>query len=386
MKNFLHKIVFVLILTTAMFAFVACGDDNNGGGKAPITGTLASETEGLKFTSGTYTKFIDVQTDGTVGAIQVDVTYEGAATGWITTKMDDGDVLVTVMKNTGAARSAKVVISAKGAEAISIPVAQKAVFSSEIMGHYTPKRLAEGQTNADIFVTPTYTGDEPQINMSFMVENVPDYTWPITTITSMAQLMGSMAYGDGLHYFDFKEDGTIGAGYSELLEFSMENGFVFGPKIDFPNAETLEVLPVDAITYYTKDGKVYFAIDKEYLKAVGQAELEMDLGAIIDALLAQYPGLGIESTPEYYAIPLKYEISGNEMTLKVDREMMMPYVPLIKSLVEAFLPEGDIEVSLDPSDPETPPMLIPAKALVLSLIEGLFDKSDTLEIGIRMTK
>jgi len=41
--------------------------------------------------------------------------------------------------------------------------------------------------------------------------------------------------------------------------------------------------------------------------------------------------------------------------------MMMPYMPLITSLVDAFLPDGDIEVSLDP---ESDPMKIPATALV----------------------
>ncbi len=118
------------------------------------------------------------------------------------------------------------------------------------------------------------------------------------------------------------------------------------------------MLPVDAITYYTKDGKVYFAIDKEYLTYIGQAELEMDLPQIIDALLAQYPGLGIEATDDYYAIPLKYGVKDGVTTLKVDKEMMMPYMPLITSLVEAFLPDGDIEVSLDP---ESDPMKIPAR-------------------------
>ena len=62
-----------------------------------------------------------------------------------------------------------------------------------------------------------------------------------------------------------------------MLGFDMNAGPTFGSEVEFPNAETLEVLPVDAITYYTKDGKVYFAIDKEYLTYIGQAELEMNL-------------------------------------------------------------------------------------------------------------
>ena len=133
----------------------------------------------------------------------------------------------------------------------------------------------------------------------------------------------------------------------------------------------------------TKDGKVYFAIDKEYLTYIGQAELEMNLPQIIDALLAQYPGLGIEATDDYYAIPLKYGVKDGVTTLKVDKEMMMPYMPLITSLVDAFLPDGDIEVSLDP---ESDPMKIPAKALVNSLLDALFNQSQSIEIGIGLTK
>lgn len=55
MKNFLHKIAYVLVMCAAMSAFTACSDsDNKGGG--PLTGTLSVETGSLKFTSGTYSK------------------------------------------------------------------------------------------------------------------------------------------------------------------------------------------------------------------------------------------------------------------------------------------------------------------------------------------
>lgn len=99
MKNFLHKIAYVLVMCAAMSAFTACSDsDNKGGG--PLTGTLSVETGSLKFTSGTYSKGFEVKTDGTVGAIQVDVNYKGSETGWITAKVNDGDVVVTVARNT----------------------------------------------------------------------------------------------------------------------------------------------------------------------------------------------------------------------------------------------------------------------------------------------
>lgn len=46
-------------------------------------------------------------------------------------------------------------------------------------------------------------------------------------------------------------------------------------------------------------------------------------------------------------------------------------------------PTGDIEVSLDP---ESDPMKIPAKALVNSLLDALFNQSQSIEIGIGLTK
>lgn len=99
MKNFLHKIAYVLVMCAAMSAFTACSDSDNKGGDA-VTGTLSVETGSLKFTSGTYSKGFEVKTDGTVGAIQVDVNYKGSETGWITAKVNDGDVVVSVARNT----------------------------------------------------------------------------------------------------------------------------------------------------------------------------------------------------------------------------------------------------------------------------------------------
>jgi len=105
MKNFVHKITCVLVMCAATVAFTACSDSDNKG-DGPVTGTLSVETGALKFTSGAYSKGFEVETDGTVGAIQVDVNYKGAETGWITAKVNDGDVVVTVARNTGDARMA----------------------------------------------------------------------------------------------------------------------------------------------------------------------------------------------------------------------------------------------------------------------------------------
>lgn len=80
MKNFVHKITCVLVMCAATVAFTACSDSDNKG-DGPVTGTLSVETGALKFTSGAYSKGFEVGTDGTVGAIQVDVNYKGSETG-----------------------------------------------------------------------------------------------------------------------------------------------------------------------------------------------------------------------------------------------------------------------------------------------------------------
>lgn len=164
--------------------------------------------------------------------------------------MNDGDVVVTVARNTGDARTADVVLSAKGAESVTVSISQKAVFSSDLVGRYTPYVPDPENPIANFFINPVYADMDPekvpQIDMGFLF---PGFIMPVTTVTGLANQLVGMMYGGGLTYFDFKDDGTIGAGYRDMLGFDMNAGPTFGSEVEFPNAETLEVLPVDAITY-----------------------------------------------------------------------------------------------------------------------------------------
>ncbi len=134
---------------------------------------------------------------------------------------------------------------------------------------------------------------------------------------------------------------------------------------------------------HQEDGKVYFAIDKEYLTYIGQAELERQPAPDHRRPAGAVSGPGIEVTERSRCDPAQVRGEDGVTTLKVDKEMMTLYMPLITSLVDAFLPHGDIEVSLDP---ESDPMKIPAKALVNSLLDALFNQSQSIEIGIGLTK
>ena len=203
MKNFVHKITCVLVMCAATVAFTACSDSDNKG-DGPVTGTLSVETGALKFTSGAYSKGFEVEPDGTVGAIQVDVNYKGAETGWITAKVNDGDVVVTVARNTGDARTADVVLSAKGAESVTVSISQKAVFSSDLVGRYTPYVPDPENPIANFFINPVYADMDPekvpQIDMGFLF---PGFIMPVTTVTGLANQLVGMMYGGGLTYFDF---------------------------------------------------------------------------------------------------------------------------------------------------------------------------------------
>ena len=178
MKNFVHKITCVLVMCAATVAFTACSDSDNKG-DGPVTGTLSVETGALKFTSGAYSKGFEVETDGTVGAIQVDVNYKGAETGWITAKVNDGDVVVTVARNTGDARTADVVLSAKGAESVTVSISQKAVFSSDLVGRYTPYVPDPENPIANFFINPVYADMDPEKVPQIVAEHIVNGHVPV---------------------------------------------------------------------------------------------------------------------------------------------------------------------------------------------------------------
>lgn len=299
----------------------------------------------------------------------------------------NGMVTVSVVKNTKSKRDGVISLKVGEKTIVSIPVTQKEVFSSDLIGLYKPFVADPENPIAEFFITPTYPEgtEEPEVDVSFIFG--PGAMWPVSVVTSLANQMVGMLYAGGLDHFEFKDDGTFSAGYRNLLGFDMSNGPTYSEEMfTYPSAETLEMIPADAISYYTENSKVYFAINKEYLSQIGQSELETDLTVLIEALLEQYPEIGnsIVSNDEIFALPLNYLFEGGKLKLWVDREMMMPFIPLLSELVETMLPE-EITVQMDPNDPQTA-MTIPVKNLLGQLLEGLFTKTESLEIGISLAK
>lgn len=383
MKNLMHRIALALAACAAALALNACTEE--GTEPKPEPGTLTTQTEQLSFRSGTSSQLIDVKAVET-GELVVEVTYEGTAADWITTAVQADGVLVTVAKNPAEARTAKVIINAENAaQALSVPVSQKEVFESELIGKFSPKLDEENSTDefpyGDLFINYEWTdpANSPTLDLSFMDPTATEpIALPLDFIIPIAQQMVQQLYYRGLTFFEFKDDGTIGAGYCEMIDFL---NLEFSEEKLFPNPETLAVLPADAITYFTQEGKVYFAIDKKFLSAVGTAELEMDLLPIIDEILAQYPDLGIISNDEVYALPLKYTLEGDVLTILVDKEMMMPYKELITGLAGMIPKEIPLQM-----DPEADPIIVPAQALVNSLLTAVFDQTKVFEFGIRLVK
>lgn len=298
----------------------------------------------------------------------------------------NGTVTVSVKKNTGDKRETEILIFGKGVGLKQIPLMQKAAFSSDLVGTYEPFQ-SDPERPAEFFITPTYPqgAEIPKVDISFLFG--PGAEWEVPIVTDLANQIVGMLYGGGLEHFEFRDDGTISAGYRTLLGFDMSAGPTYSTEVyTYPNEETMELVPSDAITYYTENGMVYFCIDKAYLSAIGNSELDTDLTEMIEGLRQQYPEIGrvIVSNDEFFGLPLKYSVEGTKVKLWVDREMMMPFIPLLSELAETLLPE-ELPVQMDPNDPETT-MTVPVKNLVNQLLDGLFAKTETLELGISLAK
>lgn len=277
-----------------------------------------------------------------------------------------------------AAAGALLIVSCNNDKDTTVP------FTSELIGSYTPVIISDPDSNVkagDMFVNTTWVeGTEPMIDMSFMD---PESTEPMLLPASMMPVMMSGIYtglyGGGLVSFDFKNDGTFGFTYHEAEDMmSLEFSTVVST---FPSPETEKLVPNGVLGYYTQDSKVYFKVSKAYLTQVGNAELGMDLTPMIDGIIETYKLQGsIVSTEEFFALPLKYTKKDGVLTIIVDRELILPFMPLVEMLVGSMVP---VEIEADIFGMGTP-LKVPARALLSSLLDGLITKSTSFEIGIRM--
>lgn len=258
-------------------------------------------------------------------------------------------------------------------------------FESELIGYYTP-RAQQTDTESvsestpvvygDIFITPTWKdpNNVPTIDMSAIFGQPVSIDMMLMLTSSMIPML----YAGGLDHFEFKNDGTFAFGYRELVDFlEMKFSETVGK---FPSPETEQLVPTGAITYYTEGGKLYFAVNKMYLTQIGNSQLGMDLTELIDTMIKEYNLSGsVVSTKEKFALPLKYTLADNVLTIKVDLEMMKPFLPLIQSLLPLLPEEAEFDMGGGPAT-------IPARKVVGELVDGLLNQTTALEIGIRLDK
>ncbi|WP_288170700.1 hypothetical protein [uncultured Alistipes sp.] len=266
-------------------------------------------------------------------------------------------------------------------------------FSSELIGSYKPASVsrptaADPEEMQEYYLTFDVTWTDPDnipgIDLNYTsignqlngteIFGFP-YQMPMNTVLSMVEAIGSGIVKGGLIGVELKNDGSFGAQYKDLIvegtDVSAILGALLNPKFgeevkSFPNAETSEILPEGAIGYYTKDSKLYFKIGRDFLKAAGGADL--DVPALIDGLLTQYPSLGIVSADDYYAIPLKYVQENGVVKVYVDRAMMVPFLDVFSSLLGSL--DSSVTMGIDAG----------------KIIKDLKDNTTEMEIALRLQK
>lgn len=374
MKNILRKAASLFIVCTALVAFTACNDDDK-----QDQGKLTPETTDFRFTSGTYSKVLAVETEH-LSSYAADVIYDGSETGWVMPVVQEGGVKISVQPNTAStARSAKLVLSAAGIPDVTVTISQKAKFASELIGSYVPKWDQDAWDFGLYLSTEWSEKGAPALKIG-VDENGKDNLIVWELIEMMLPQMVGVYYAQGLAGLDLLDDGRVGVKYRSV---TLENGLtdIFNPTfgkeiLSFPDAEAMPIVPVDAISYYTQGDKIFLAVDKQFVTKVDPGTLGAPVVSMIDGMIAKYQ-LGLVSNTEVFALPLKYKVEGDVLTLYVDREMILPFKGLLVDLIGQLVPDEGVSMSEE--------MAI-AKADIVKFVADIFDNSTKFELGINLTK
>lgn len=371
MKNIFMRAAMLLAVGAMGFAFTACNDDDK-----QDQAKLTPETTDFRFTSGTYSKVLAVETEH-LSSYSADVVYDGSETGWVTPVVQEGGVKITVQPNTASTkRSAKLVLSAPGVQDVTVAITQKAKFASELIGNYVPKVNTAAYDFGLVLSTEWNDNGAPSLPLNGDKDNAIE--WGL--VEYMLPMMVGAYYAQGLVGLELLDDGRVGAKYRSV---TLENGLtdIFNPTfgeevLSFPDIETLPIVPVDAISYYTQDGKIYLAVDKQFISKVDPGTLGTPIAAMIDGMIAKYK-LGVVSNEEVFALPLKYKVEGDVSTLYVDREMILPFKGLLVDLIGQLVPDEGVSMGEE--------MAI-TKEDILKFVSDIFDNSTKFELGIKLTK
>ena len=249
-------------------------------------------------------------------------------------------------------------------------------FESELIGSYVP-RMDQAAYDFGIFLSTEWNEKGAP---SLPLNGDPDNTIGWELIEAMLPMMGGAYYAQGLVGLELQNDGRVGAKYRSV---TLENGMadIFNPTFSeevftFPDAATLPMVPADAVRYYTQNGRLYLTVSKEFISKIDPGTLGKPICTMIEEMISQYK-LGLVSNKDIFAVPFKYTVEGDMLTLYVDREMILPFRGLLADLIGQLVP--DEGVSMD----ET--MTI-AKADILKFVTDIFDNSTKFELGIKLTE
>lgn len=364
MKKYMIEAARLLVLLLVVTPPLAsCSNDDD----EPAVPVIKAQADEVGFTSGTYAKRLPLEMSG-VTEWNVDVAYTGSETGWVTAAKEASAVLLTVEPNDGAARSATLRISAPGMADISIPVEQKAQFSSDLIGSYVPDAAAN-ENYGFHFVTEWNEEGAPNLNLAGA-----ELPW-IAIEGLLPQIVG-VYYVSGLTGIDLLDDGRIAVKYHPV---SLPNGLesildpVFGEEtLSFPDAVAMPAIPLDVVTYYTEGGKIYLAADK---RVIAQAVPDQPICQMIDGLIAKY-SLPVVSNDDIYALPFKYTLNEGSLMIYVDRTMILPFKQVLTDLVGQLIPlvdaDGDGKADEGSMDP----------AAIVQFVNDVFDNSTRFELGV----
>lgn len=374
MRNIFTKRIFMPFIACACLAAVACNDNEE---PQP---SLKPETTQFNFTSGSYAKVLTVEAKH-LSSFHADVVYSGSEIDWVETpQVVENGVKIAVKPNTGSIpRSAKLVLSAAGMQDVEVVINQKARFTSELIGSYVPWIDAEA-SDYGLFLKAAWNEKGAP---SLMLGDTK-IEWALIEMM-VPMLVGASYYYQGLVGLDLMNDGRIGVRYHPVTLKDGMNSILdptFGKEtLSFPDPATLPVVPVDAVRYYTQGGKIYLSVDKRFISKIDPGTLGVPVVSFIDGFISKYK-LGLVSDEEIFALPLKYTVEKEMLTLYVDREMMLPFKELLIDLLDQLLPAvaaaaqeggGDGGLGIDP-------------AALKKFVTDIFDNSTKFELGVKMTK
>lgn len=374
MRNIFTKRTFMPFIACACLAAVACNDNEE---PQP---SLKPETTQFNFTSGSYAKVLTVEAKR-LSSFHADVVYSGSEIDWVETpQVVENGVKIAVKPNTGStSRSARLVLSAAGMQDVEVVIKQKARFTSELVGSYVPWIDAEASDYGLFLKTEWNAKGAPSLMLG-----TTKIEWALIEMM-VPMIVGASYYYQGLAGLDLMDDGRISVRYHPVTLKDGMNSILdptFGKEtLSFPDPVTLPFVPVDVMGYYTQGEKIYLSVDKRFISKMDPGTLEQPIVKMIDGMISKY-GLALVSNNEVFALPLKYKVEGDMLTLYVDREMMLPFKELLIDLLDQLLPSvaaaaqegtGDGGLGIDP-------------VALKKFVTDMFDNSTKFELGVKMTK